>query len=590
MEQNNCISAKIADLRDLFSSKGIDGYYVPSHDEYLLSFCPKETNRLEYITGFSGSNGMAFITKAQVLFLTDSRYIAQANDELQGVAEVMDLKEGLHLIVDQCHGKIIGYDPALMTMQRLNTFSKINWQPIIGNLVDSIWSDKPLNKKSKVYEYKLEYSGMHFMQKLEHCYFHMKDNEADYFFISDICSINWLLNIRAQDVEWTPVLLSYLLIGKEQIYLFGNDLPNRLKNFTHSEWDVHINYYDINNMQEVLSGIVGDVIIELNSCPLSIISGFKKATLINLPNILLDLKACKNEVEISLAISGHMQDAQSLCEVFAFVNQKDNIGNFTEKDIAALVQKARSQHNNYVCESFNAICGYKANSAIVHYSPYKNPSNVNGNGVLLLDTGAQYLGCTTDVTRTFLINNQIDGLDQELLEEIRHIYTLVLKGHIALAKAKFPKGTLGSYLDSLARQFLYDECENYGHGTGHGVGSFLAVHESPPSISTISNHVVKKGMIFSNEPGYYKTNYYGIRIENLCLVIESNKAGFLELQQLTLLPYCFALIKWDLITLSEKNYLKTYYLDIKIKVLPNLCGSSLEWCKGELDLVLNLVN
>lgn len=590
MAQNNCINAKIADLRALFVSKGIDGYYVPSNDEYLLSFCPKDTNRLEYITGFSGSNGMAFITKSQVLFLTDSRYIAQAKAELAGLAEVSDLKEGLHLILDKLDGKVIGYDPALMTMQKLNTFSKVNLQPIIGNLVDSIWQSKPLSKKSTIYEYRIEYSGMHFMQKLEHCYLHMNANEADYFFISDICSINWLLNIRAQDVECTPVLLSYLLIGKEKIYLFGNDLPNRLKNFTHSEWHVPINYYDLNQMQKVLSSILGEVIIELDTCPLSIISGFKNATLINKHNILLDLKASKNKVETSLAISGHVQDAQSLCEVFAFVNQKENIGNFTEKDVADLAQKARSKHNNYVCESFNAICGYQANSAVVHYSPSKNPSKIDGNGVLLIDTGAQYFGCTTDVTRTFLIQSQVGGFDKELLEEIRHVYTLVLKGHIAVAKAKFPKGTFGSYLDSLARQFLYDECENYGHGTGHGVGSFLAVHESPPSISTISNHVVKKDMIFSNEPGYYKNDYYGIRIENLCLVVESKKIGFLELQQLTLLPYCFALIKWELITLSEKNYLKTYYFDIKSKVLPNLHGEAFEWCKRELNLVLNLVN
>ena len=587
MAQNTCINKRIRDLRALLVQKKLDGYYIPSNDEYLSAFCNKDSKRLEYITGFSGSNGIAFITQDQVLFLTDSRYIEQAKAELAQLsdAEIIDLKSNFASTIAKLEGKAIGYDPALITLQKLDSFSPINFQPIVDNLVDILWQDKPLKVQSAIYEYKD--SGMHCMQKLKNCYSYMENNLADYLFISDVCSINWLLNIRAQDLEYTPILLCHLLIGHNQIYLFCSDAYRRFKNFKHSEWSFDINYYDTSQIHEIISAISGQVIIDFNYCPINIISGFKKANVINKPNVILDFKACKNEEEIRLALLGHIQDAQSLCEVFAFIHQEKNIGKFTEQDVAYLVQKAHSQHKNYICESFKAICGYKANAAIVHYNPYKNPMVIDGSGVLLIDVGAQYLGCTTDVTRTFFI--QAKDFEQQLFEEIRHAYTLVLKGHIALAKAKFPHGTCGSYLDGLARQFLYNEGLNYGHGTGHGVGNFLAVHESPPTIGPVSSSILKEGMVFSNEPGYYKNGFYGIRIENLCLVVESNVPGFLELQQLTLLPYCFNLIQWELVTLDEAKYLKKYYSQIQNQVLPKLNGSAFDWCKKELDLVLQLI-
>lgn len=587
MAQNTYINKRIRDLRGLLVKKKLDAYYIPSNDEYLSIFCNKDSKRLEYITGFSGSNGIAFITQNQVLLLTDSRYIEQAKVELSDLpdAEIIDLKENFDSTLFRLEGKIIGYDPALITLRHLKVFNTINFQPVLENLVDILWQDKPLKVQSKIYEYKN--SGMHCMQKLQNCYSYMKNNQADYLFISDVCSINWLLNIRAQDLEHVPVLLCYLLIGHNQIYLFCYESYKRFKNFIHSEWHLDINYYDTIQMPEIISTIAGQVIIDFNNCPINITSCFKNANLINKPNIILDFKACKNEAEIALAVSGHVQDAQSLCEVFAFILQEKNIGKFTEQDVGHLAQKARYQHKNYICESFKTICGYKSNAAIVHYNPYKNPLIIDGSGVLLIDTGAQYLGCTTDVTRTFFI--QTKDFDQQLFQEIKHAYTLVLKGHVALAKARFPYGAHASYLDNLARQFLYNEGLNYGHSTGHGVGSFLEVHEAPPTIAANSNSILKKGMIFSNEPGYYKNGFYGIRIENLCLVVESNILGFLELQQLTLLPYCFNLIKWDLITLEEAKYLKKYYIQIQNQILPKLNEDAFEWCKKELDLALQVI-
>ncbi len=573
---------RLVKIKSLIKEKDLFGYIVPSWDEHQSGECSSDAKRLEYITGFSGSNGIAIITLDQILFITDGRYLVQSTIELQGTK---------HLILDQSKNNdyqkylpsnsLIGYDARLFTKNQLSFFKSLNLVKISQNLVDKIWFDRSKKSYPKVFAYSASYSGAFPREKIKICIDFIDRNKADYLLITDPITINWILNVRGLDLDYTPIVFSLAIVNREKLSLFVRDAKN-IENF--KEWCGLVEVFDYEDFEAFLSNLkTSRVIIDAKSCAIYL------SDLLLINNEIIEAtnpcelaKACKNEIEIAGTKSVHVLDAVALCEAFAYLTDvySRNSTLLSEHDVATILSKHRKNNKNYICESFGAICGMRENGAIIHYRPCEKRSKLLSDGIILIDSGGHYLGGTTDVTRNLVLGNSVT---QE--QKIR--YTQVLKGHIALALAHFPKGTSGKHLDILARQFLRLDGLDYAHGTGHGVGNCLSVHEGPQNISPLGSISLEIGMIVSNEPGYYKEGEYGMRIENLCYVKQSNLSeDFLCFEQLTLIPYCAALIEFSMLYAKEILFLKEYYAKITSLVLPLLSAKAKSWCIKEIDFVL----
>lgn len=534
-------------LKQSFDQYQIDGYIVPSTDEFQSEYTASYARRLEYITGFTGSNGMAIVLKDKSLFFTDGRYLDQAARELDGGEfEIHDLFQ----IAQHLTPAILGYDDMLFTEKQLSYFSKNSLKAIEKNLIDQVWDNKPSFPVSDVCSYGSEYSGFNADIKISNIRSVMKDKGADYLLLTTSDSICWLLNIRASDIPFCPMLLSYLVISQNEIFLFTEGNLN----------SKNIKIFPIAKIRSFLSGLKGQIMLDNKSVPLGLVKLCTKVISTDDPCILP--KACKDEVEIEGAKTSHLKDAVALCEAIAWIEELVQIEGVTEYEIGLKLTEYRSKQEGYVSDSFAAIVGFKENGAIIHYrAPAKGSKLVKGEGLLLIDSGGHYLGGTTDVTRT--INIGIPTKEQ------KQRYTQVLKGHINLAKQKFVKGTTGGNLDVLARMYLWQDGLDYAHGTGHGVGNMLFVHEGPQNISRYSNIALQKNMIVSNEPGFYKKGSYGIRIENLQYVRDLSN-GFMQFESLTLVPYCRDLMEDSLLEESEVEFLRNYQERIKKNVYPKL--------------------
>ncbi|MGC0371412.1 MAG: hypothetical protein DGJ47_000101 [Rickettsiaceae bacterium] len=568
------IKKKIERLRKELVARGYYGYIVPCNDEYMSEYTPTYAQRLKYITGFTGSNGLAIILPKTTLFFTDGRYIKQAQTQLDSKEfEVHNQNELLNFnwrpYVNS--DSKIAFDPKLFTHTKYQLFEKLNLTSELDNLIDIIWDSKPQESSSTIYNYPVKYSGQSREHKIKQCREFIKNNGASALFISDPASVCWLLNIRASDVEFTPILLANSLITKDNVYVFA-DQKRIESGFILDQ----IKFISKDSLQKMFDNIKGKIIYDKTETSLytSLLIKAKDHICMNSPCLMW--KAKKNSVEIEFAKRGHIEDAVAVCETLAFL-EKNDISNMTEYDVGEMLQKNRSKRPGYVSESFPAICGFQENGAIIHYKAEKSTAkNLSGNGLLLIDSGGQYWGSTTDITRTIPIGKATP-------EHIKS-YTLVLKGHIALACAKFPENKVfGSHLDVLARQYLWKNHQDYAHGTGHGVGSFLSVHEGPQSISLGSGRgVLSSGMILSNEPGYYVENNFGIRIENL-VYIKQEDYGYLSFDNLTLVPYEKRLIDFSMLNNDEIMYLKNYNKKIRLSLLELLSQEAKDWLQKQTD-------
>jgi len=571
------INKRLHNLRELLDQYDFAGYIVPTMDEYLSEYTPIYAKRLEYITGFTGSNGLAIILKDTVLFFTDGRYINQCFSQLDDkLFEVFDLQllpefQWSNYISD----KTIAYDSKLFTTRSLQNFSSIKLQAHFENLIDKIWSGQPARPSSKIYDYPLKYAGEDYKDKIQKCRNVLEKNNAESIVITNSDSVCWLLNIRAHDVEFSPLLLANAIITKEHVYLFAG--RDRL--------DKSLIRTDVTILPESdFAGIIeqssGRTLFDENQCS-SYVSGLiKSKEHKHIKNPCELLKACKNDVEIQHIQQGHVQDAVAVCEMLAFIAHQD-ISDLTEYDLGQKLTEFRAKGKDYVFDSFPTICGYQDNAAIIHYrADKKSARKITGQGLLLIDSGGQYMGATTDITRTVSIGRQT--------EEHKKYYTKVLKGHIALASVIFPQGKVtGAHLDVLARQYLWNDGDDYPHGTGHGVGSFLSVHEGPQNISLAGfGAKIEKGMVMSDEPGYYVPGGFGIRIENMMYVKEAKDAGFLQFEMLTLVPYVRELIDASMLTAAEHKFLKSYYREIENKISTLLSDSARKWLKEQIKWTL----
>ncbi|WHQ46700.1 MAG: aminopeptidase P family protein [Candidatus Midichloria sp.] len=553
---------RITKVKNLLKQYNIDGYIVPSYDEFRNEYTPKPLQRLEWLTGFTGSSGLLIIKEEKLLFLTDSRYLLQAKQQLGNKYQILDIadeeswKKITKAVKNYC---ILGYDPMIESISSIQYYQKvfshknIQLQAVKENLIDLIWLDKPKLGSKKILRLTKKEAGLSTEEKLEQLLLKI-DKNVDYLLVTQLDSICWLLNIRGSDIKYSPLILSYLLIKKKgNIYLFSDSVTEKIEG---------VKILKLKQIKELFIELIIPGSIVQSSKEVS--HWFKEtagASMIIKEDIIELMKACKNNVELEHIRQAHFLDGLALCKFICWLEA--HIGKVTEISAAEKLLKFRQMANNFIDLSFTTISAFAENGAIVHYKPTKKTNKtITKDNLYLLDSGGQYRFGTTDVTRTFCFG--IPTIEQ------KRDYTLVLKGLIRLSQLKFPISTNGAQLDSLARLDLWQHGLDYGHSTGHGVGYFLSVHEGPQTLSRSGSVPLKTGMITSNEPGYYKEGEYGIRIENLMLVRESEVKGFLEFETLTLVPIPLNLIDFELLDNREKVWLQNYNLKIFEIMSPHL--------------------
>jgi Xaa-Pro aminopeptidase len=558
------IKNKIKVLKKKYKKLKIDGYIVPKNDEYFSEYA--KNDRLKKITGFSGSAGIAVILKKKNYLFVDGRYTIQAQQESADNFNVIEIHKKLpHTIIKNYN---LGYDPRLFTSNTLkNYFSNNNLVSINENLIDQIFRFKEKETKP-FFSLEKKIVGESHKSKILKVVKFLKSNKADYLFISAPENIAWLLNIRGYDNPNSPIPNARLIINKyKKLFLIAKK-SNTKKIVKEKKINKNL-IIDIKNLPNLIRSLKGkNFIIDNKTCAIFYQSMIKsKFNILSKNDPIYELKSIKNSYEINHMIEAHKKDGLALTR-FIYWIKNINKKNITEVDAQNKLEKFRRLNNDYLFPSFNTIAGSGSNGAIVHYrATIKSTKRIHKKDVFLLDSGGQYRYGTTDVTRTISFSEQ--------KQYIKNAYTNVLKGHIAVALTDLNKDKTGKAIDNRARKFLKKKGLDYDHGTGHGVGFFLNVHEGPQSISKYNSIKIKKGMILSNEPGYYKKNHFGIRIENLVYVKElKNKLHF---ENLTLAPIEKDLINYKLLNKIEKDYLFRYHLNIYFEYSKLLNTKEKKW-------------
>lgn len=567
---------KIEKLREIMKKENIDYYVVPSGDFHQSEYVAEHFKSRAYITGFTGSAGTALIGREKGILWTDGRYFIQAEQQLKDSGiELYKMRipgwPTLHewLMENMKSGETVSFDGRLFSANEYKEFKKIKDKKDINivmdkDLIEEIWNNKPDLPKEKAFLHDIKYCGKSAKEKIEEVRVEMKKMGAQSYIISSLDDIAWLYNIRGNDVKDTPVVLAYAIVNEEKatLYIDKNKLSNEDQIKLNNE-GIKIDEYS--NIFEDVKDIKNSVILDPNK-----VSGYiytlinENVEVIEELNITTKLKAIKNSIEIENLKRCQIKDGVAMVRFLKWL--KENVGkeNITEVTVADKLLEFRSKGDLFVEESFGTIAGYKDHAAMMHYSATDESTyELKQEGILLVDSGGQYLDGTTDITRSFILG--------KLTDEEKKDFTLVLKSHINLMKAKFLKGTTGSNLDVLARTILWDEGMDYKCGTGHGVGFFLSVHEGPQSIRPVPNTVVlEPGMILTNEPGVYKEGKHGIRTENVMLVtndIETVEGGeFYKFEVMSYCPMDIEGIDESLLTESERKWLNTYHAETYAKL------------------------
>ena len=558
------IKNKIKILKEKFKKFEIDGYIVPKNDEYFSEYA--KNDRLKNISNFSGSAGVAVVLQKQNYLFVDGRYTIQAHKESHKNFNIIEIhKKQPHTIIKNYN---LGYDPKLFTSKNIkNYFSDNNLIPIKDNLIDQIFKFKE-RKTKPFYSLGKNITGETHQSKILKITNFLKLHNTDYLFISAPENIAWLLNIRGYDNPNSPIPNARLIIDKNKRLFLITKKDNTKKIIKEKKINRNqiINIEDVSKLIYNLKG--GKFIIDNKTCSIFyeniIKSRFK---ILDIDDPIYKLKSIKNSYEINHMIDAHKKDGLALTR-FIYWIKNVNQRTITEVDAQNKLEKFRKLSKNYLFPSFNTIAGSGSNGAIVHYrATAKNTKKIKKKDLFLLDSGGQYSFGTTDVTRTICFTNQ--------KQSIKNAYTNVLKGHIAVALTDLKKDNNGKKIDIRARKFLNKEGLDYAHGTGHGVGFFLNVHEGPQSISKFNTIKIEKGMILSNEPGYYKKDHYGIRIENLIYAKKLKNRLFFE--NLTFAPIEKDLINYKLLDKTERDYLFRYHLNIYSKYSSSLNKKERKW-------------
>ena len=572
---------KLSSLRSILKKDHLDGFIINRGDEFLNEYVAPYAERLAWLTGFTGSAGMAIVLPDNAAVFSDGRYILQMQQQLdQELWEYHHIshKSPLAWILDHNHLQKLklGYDPRLMSQKNLESLqnNKIILVPITDNPIDTIWLDQPGYPNQPIEPHPLEFSGLSHHNKIEKLQKELLFNNEDAFIFCDPASICWLLNIRGSDVPYSPIPLVFAILYRDHVCLYADQeqYSETLSDFLGHTVKLCSRNDIYSDLRKITSFVIG---LDKNQTPIGFIQLLEKQeiSIHYRTNPILLPKSCKNQVEQKGAINAHIRDGIAMCR-FLFWLEKHGIDK-SETVVAEKLNQFRIETGGkfYKEESFPAISATGSNGAIIHYQATKtNHSIIRENQLYLIDSGGQYKDGTTDITRTIWMGKNFAP------SSIREQATMVLKGHIALSSAIFPIGTTGSQLDVLARYALWQNGLNYDHGTGHGVGSYLSVHEGPCRISSQPFPIsLKEGMILSNEPGYYLAGHHGIRLENLLLVCKAPYDNFLKFKPLTLVPFDWKIINSTLLTPQEKNWLNNYHKQITDLIYPHLNKNEQTW-------------
>ena len=581
------IKERMHALRMTFPPNYIKAFIIPSTDPHLSEYVAPHWMSREWISGFTGSAGTVVVLMNEAGLWTDSRYFLQAAKELEGSGITLykemlpetpsitkylsqKLKPGESVSID---GKMFSVQQVEQMKEELAAYSL--QVDLFGDPLKRIWRDRPSIPNSPAFVYDIEYAGKSCEEKVAAIRAELTKKGAYALFLSALDEIAWTLNLRGNDVHCNPVVVSYLLITQDDvIYFISPEKVTKEVNEYLKEQHVKLKNYD--EVETYLNTFTGrNILIDPKKTNFAIYSAINpKCNIIRGESPVALLKAIRNEQEIAGIHAAMQRDGVALVKFLKWLEEAVPSGKETELSVDRKLHEFRAAQPLYMGESFDTIAGYKEHGAIVHYSATpESDVPLQPKGFLLLDSGAQYLDGTTDITRTIALG--------ELTEEEKTDYTLILKGHIALAMAKFPVGTRGAQLDVLARMPIWKYGMNFLHGTGHGVGHFLSVHEGPQSIRMNENPVVlQPGMVTSNEPGVYKAGSHGIRTENLTLVCKDKEGMFgdyLKFETITLCTICKKGIVKEMLTNEEIEWLNNYHQIVYEKLSPNLNEEEKVW-------------
>ena len=578
-------------LRDEMRRVNVAAVIIPGTDPHQSEYISGYWKFRNWVTGFTGSNGTAVVTLDKAGLWTDSRYFLQAGIQLEdsGVDLHKEDIPGEATITEWLLGElkeddVLGVDGRLFSINSANVLEEFcgrNGFRFAADFApaDTIWAGRPERPMAKAYVHGVEYAGEDVPSKIGRIMTEVEKRGAEAIFIPALDEIAWTLNLRGDDVLFTPVVISYLYLSRKECVLFidsakvDDDVKSHLK-----ASGVKVKEYD--DVAEYLGRVSVNTTVMLDPNQVSDTLGRAlECYKVYGRSPVMQLKSCKNATQIAGVRKAMERDGAALVRLFMWIEANAASGQYNECDVWEMGKKFRGESSLYRGDSFGMICGYKEHGAIVHYTADdESASTIHADGLLLVDSGGQYLDGTTDITRTVSLGNPTAS-------EI-HDYTLVLKGHLALMRAQFPVGTRGSQLDALARIYQWEEGMTYLHGTGHGVGFFLGCHEGPQNIRLNENPAtLQVGMITSDEPGIYKAGQYGIRTENLLLTIpgeHSDEFGdFLRFETLTLFPYDATLIDKSMLTPKEISQVNEYHKMVASRLAPYLSAEETAWLAGK---------
>lgn len=587
----NKSEVKLGDLRKLMKISGIDVYLIPSNDPHLGEYVPDHWGIIGWLTGFTGSAGTVVVTELFAGLWTDSRYFIQAERQLEGSGFVPvkpgqdDNKSFVAWINDNViSGSKIALDGRIFSIARTrmieNSLAGKNVVLDVScDLITGLWTDRTSLPVSMGFDHPVRYCGKDRAVKISEVRELMRQKETDYMFLSSVDDIMWLLNIRGSDIRYSPLLISFAIVGQSQVLLFIEEskIPLKLASVFDNLGIVVLPYEETAGMLTTLppqATILLDPSTTSSKLFNSIPAGMKIIEEISIP---ARLKAVKNSVEIENINNAMVRDGIALIKFFYWLEHSFDTENLSELTVAEKLNMLRAENADFLSPSFSTIVAFREHGALPHYTPTTDSNlPIDREGILLIDSGGQYLYGTTDITRTIVLGRPTDRQKRD--------FSLVLKGTISLAMAKFPEGTRGSQLDILARRALWNDGLDYGHGTGHGVGFCLNVHEGPQNIGrrsgASSEAVIEAGMLISDEPAVYREGEYGIRIENLILCYEDEETEFGKFLKFDTVSLCYidkSLIDFSLLDQKEKDWLNAYHSEVFEKLSPHLTSEEIRW-------------
>lgn len=577
------MNSAISKIQEYLKQNGIDAYIVFTSDDHGSEYIVDHFKTREFLCGFTGSAGTLVITKDESYLFTDGRYFIQAEEQLKGgVTKLMKIGEKgyptlYELIAKLGKGAKVAFDFSTATVGFVEMLKKATLDVEIinnGGIIDEVWTDRPSIQPTPAYMLSDKVAGESVESKLQGLRAEIDKLNCGFALVASLDDIAWLFNLRGDDIEYNPVNYAYALISREETILFIDErkLDKSILKMLENN---NVQVLDYDRVYAYLEPIEEKILIDKSKTNYALYSCIQHAKEVDVFPTTAK-KAIKNAVEIKNMKQAHVWDGVAMVKFMRYLKERAGKEDMSEISLADKLEAFRRENKHFIELSFDTICGYASNGAIVHYSANEQTNKkVENCGLLLVDSGAQYRYGTTDITRTFAMG--------KISKEERRAFTLVLKSHIALAMAVFPQGIPGASLDAISRDVLYKNRLDFKHGTGHGVGYLLNVHEGPQSISPrayLKHYGILPGMITSNEPGYYKAGEFGIRHENLVLCVEDKQTecgNFCRFETITLAPFDLDAIDVKMLTDEEKNWLNAYHASVYKKLKNHLVGKDLKF-------------